>query len=73
MPRRSRIRERPFWPGCFGWHHHHFWGPYPAPPPWWAEKPSPEEEMDDLKEHIEMLKEELAAAEDHLKKLGKGK
>ena len=72
MPRRSRIRERLYWPGCCGWHHH-FCGPYPPPPPYWTERPTPEEEKDDLKDHIEMLKEELIAAEERLKKLDKGK
>jgi len=33
--------------------------------------PTPAEEMEDIKEHIEMLKEELAAAEKRLKELEK--
>jgi len=73
MLRRSRSRERMFWPGCCGWHHH-YCGPYPPhPAPWWVERPTPEEEVEDMKEHIEMLKEELNAAEERLKKLEKSK
>ncbi len=75
MPRRSRRRLRLYWPYCqhYGWHHPY--GPYgPAPPPpWWMEEPTPEEEKEDLKTHIEMLKKELTAAEDDLKKLEKSK
>jgi len=37
------------------------------------ERQSPEEEEADLKEHREMLKEEIAAAEEQLKKLEKEK
>lgn len=74
--RRLRVRERMFGPACYGggygWHHHHYWGPYPPPPPWWGERPTPEEQAE-LKEHIEMLKEEIAAAEKRLQELSKDK
>jgi hypothetical protein len=73
MPKRPRRRERLFWPGYCSWHHHHFYGPYPPPPPWWTERPTQEEEKEDLKDHIEMLKEELSAAEERLKNLEKSK
>jgi len=36
-----------------------------------VERPTPEKEANALKEHIEMLKEEMAAAEEHLKELDK--
>lgn len=72
MLRRSRIRGRSFWPGCFCGHPHHFWVHGPVPPPWWVEKPTPEDEKEELREHIGAMKEELAAAEDYLKKLEEG-
>jgi cell division septum initiation protein DivIVA len=37
------------------------------------ERQPPEEEKEDLEEHIKMLKEEIAAAEERLEKLGKVK
>lgn len=73
MPRRLRARDRLFWShwGYCGWHHPH-WGPW-GPPPWWAERPTEEEEKEDLKEHVALLKEELKAAEERIKELEKGK
>jgi hypothetical protein len=69
-----RRRYSYFWPHC---HHcgapHHPWDFYGPPPRWWTEREAPEEEKEDLKEHIEMLKEEIAAAEERLKKLEKSK
>lgn len=68
MPQRSRKRERIFWPGCHSPHHH--WDSYgPCMPPGWVERPTHEEETSALKEHIEMLKEEIAEAEKHLKEM----
>ena len=50
------------------WHYH----PHYTPPcPSYMAPPTPAEEMEDIKEHIEMLKEELAAAEKRLKELEK--
>jgi hypothetical protein len=69
-----RSRYRFYWPHC---HHcgapHHPWAFYGPPPGWWMERQPPEEEKEDLKEHIEMLKEEIAAAEERLNKLEKAK
>jgi hypothetical protein len=68
MPKKLRRRERIFWPACHGSHYH--WGPYPPfTSPGWVERPTQEEEAKALKEHIEMLKEEMAVAEEHLKEL----
>lgn len=39
--------------------------------PWMMDRPTPEEEVEDLKTHIEMLKEELKAAEEDLNELEK--
>lgn len=69
MPRQKRNRERIFWPGGYGWHRHGF-PCAPWSPPGWVERPTAEEEADALREHIEMLKEEMAAAENRLKELG---
>ncbi len=70
MPLRSRRRLRLYWPYC-QWHHY---VPYAPPPsPWMAGRPTREEEVEDLKEHIEMLKVELKAAEEDLKELEKSK
>jgi hypothetical protein len=74
MPIRSRRRLRLFWP--YG----HPWGPwqhpmppYGGPPGWgggwgWG-RPTAEEEKEYLAEYIEMLKDELAAAEAYRKEL----
>lgn len=53
MPQRLRRRLR-IWPYCGyrGWWHHL----YAPPPPWWMERPTPEEEIEDLKDHIEVLR-----------------
>jgi hypothetical protein len=70
MPIRLRRRLR-MWPYCgyWGWWRH----PYAPPPPWWMERPTPEEEIEDLKDHIEVLREELKVAEQELKELEKAK
>jgi hypothetical protein len=74
MPIRTRRRMRLYWPYCHHYVWHHPYGPYgPPPPPWWMEEPTPEEEKEDLKEHIEMLKEELKSAEARIKELEKSK
>lgn len=69
-----RCRSRFYWPHC----HccgapHPPWSFYGPPPGRWMQRQPPEEEMEDLKEHIEMLKEEIAAAEERLKELEKAK
>jgi hypothetical protein len=44
--------------------------PYGPPPGWgWGRRPSAEEEKEYLDEYIEMLKEELSAAEEYRKEL----
>jgi hypothetical protein len=52
---------------------HHPLPPYGPPPGggwgWGWERPTPEEEKEYLDEYIEMLKEELAAAEEYRKEL----
>lgn len=64
-----RLRRRLYYgtacPWCAGHLH--------APPPWFAfmEKPTREDEIEDLKEHIAHLKEDLKAAEEGLKELEK--
>jgi hypothetical protein len=69
-----RGRYRFFWPYC---RHcgapRHPWAFYGPPPGWWMGMPPSEEEAEDLREHIEMLKEEIAAAEERLKELKKEK
>ena len=70
MPIRRRMRV--YWP--YGhhlapWHHPMPMPPYGPPPGWGWGRPSPEEEKEYLDEHIEMLKEELAAAEEYRKEL----
>jgi len=61
-----RLRRRLYygsaWPWCGPQHFH-------APPHWLMEKPTREEEIEDLKEHIAHLKEDLKAAEEGLKEL----
>lgn len=70
MPRPKRRRLRLFWP--YGHHlglFHHpapFYGP---PPAWGWGQPSRDEEMEYLNEYIEVLKDELAAAEEYRKEL----
>ena len=69
MPGRRRRRLRLHSPGCCHWGggpwHHAMYGP----PPWWSRMPSPEEEKEAVHEYIEALKEEIEAAEGHLKEL----
>jgi hypothetical protein len=50
MPRRLRRRWAygPFYGHCCNPFHH-----FGFPPPWWGERPSPEEEQEELKEYIE--------------------
>lgn len=62
-----RRRRRVHLPYC---HWYHPFGHY-APPPWWSRRPSKEEEKEEVKDHIEMLKEEIEAAEEYLKELEK--
>jgi len=71
MPTRRRRRLRLCWP-----HGYHMMGPWHPPMPpyghepgWGWGRPTLEEEKDYLDEHIEMLKEELAAAEEYRKEL----
>ena len=77
MPKPARRRLRLFWP--YG----HPWGPGHPPispygPPGWGGglghgfgwgRPTKEDEKDYLDDYIEMLKEELAAAEEYRKEL----
>ena len=70
MPIQRRRRLRMLWP--YGHHMgpcHHPMSPYGPPPGWGWGRPSLEEEKEYLDEYIEMLKEELAAAEEHRKEL----
>lgn len=71
MPIRARRRLRLNRPYCQHWAHWHpGYGPYgPPPPPWSMRQPSVEEEKEDLLDYIEMLKEQLEAAEEHLKEI----
>jgi hypothetical protein len=70
MPIRARRRARLYWPYCQHWAHWHpGYGPYGPPPPWSMRPPSPEDEKEALLDYIEMLQEELADAEAHLKEL----
>jgi hypothetical protein len=46
-----------------------FYPPYAIPPSWLVVESNPEEEKKLLKEHIEMLKEELKVTEADLKEL----
>ena len=70
MPIQRRRRLRLFWPYC---HHGGAWPhpmpPYGPPPGWGWGRPTPEEEKEYLDNYIEMLKEELAAAEEYRKEL----
>lgn len=70
MPIRRRLRLCwPYGHHCGPWHHPVT--PYGPPPGWgwgWG-RPTPEEEREYLDEYIEMLKEELAAAEEYRKEL----
>jgi hypothetical protein len=68
MPIRRRLRL--FWPYGHHWGPcHHPMTPYGPPPGWGWGRPTPEEEKEYLDEYIEMLKEELAAAEEYRKEL----
>jgi hypothetical protein len=68
IQRRRRLRF--FWPhGCHWGSWHHPMSPYGPPPGWGWGRPTPEEEKEYLDEYIEMLKEELAAAEEYRKEL----
>ena len=70
MPIQRRRRSRMFWP--YGHHMgpcHHPMSSYGPPPGWGWERPTLEEEKEYLDEHIEILKEELAAAEEYRKEL----
>ena len=69
MPRRLRVRDRLFWShwGCSGLHYPH-WGPW-GPPPWWVERFTENEEKEDLKDYVHMLKDEIDAAEERIKEL----
>ncbi|MEJ2177198.1 MAG: DUF5320 domain-containing protein [Gammaproteobacteria bacterium] len=70
MPIQRRRRLRYFWPhGCHMGPWHHPMSPYGPPPGWGWGRPTPEEEKEYLDEYIEMLKEELAAAEEYRKEL----
>jgi hypothetical protein len=76
MPVRRRRRLRFFGPPGYHmgpWHHHPMAPPYGPPPGWgwgWGRPvPNAEEEKEYLDEYIEMLKEELAAAEEYRKEL----
>ncbi|WP_303903677.1 DUF5320 domain-containing protein [Thiohalomonas denitrificans] len=73
MPIQRRRRLHSFWPPGYHmgpWHHPM---PHYGPPPGWGGwgwgRPTPEEEKEYLDDHIEMLKEELAAAEEYRKEL----
>jgi hypothetical protein len=72
MPIRQRRRlHRRYWPYC---QYAGYWQqPYCPLPPWGMGRPTRKEEIEDLKAHIEMLKEELKAAEGDLKDLEKSK
>lgn len=48
-----------------------FYPPYATPPSWWKVESNYEEEKKNLKEHIDMLKEELQISELELKELEK--
>ena len=70
MPIQRRRRLRLFWP--HGYHMgpwHHPMPPYGPSPGWGWGRPTPEEEKEYLDEYIEMLKEELATAEECRKEL----
>ena len=68
MPGRLRRRIRLYWPYCHYFHH------YSSPPPaWWMERMTPEGEKEALRQEIEILKEELRAAEERIKELGESK
>lgn len=74
MPIRRRQRLRLFWP--YGhpmgpWHHpmHPYGPPSGWGPGWGWGRPSAEEEKEYIDDYIEMLKEELAAAEEYRKEL----
>lgn len=63
MPR--RLRRHFCWPGSGIWHHGY--APYcPLPPPWWGQRLSAKEEKESVEDYVDMLKEELQRAEEHL-------
>ena len=76
MPIRRRRRLRLLWPyvqPMGPWHHPmHPYGPQPGGGPYWGwnwGRLSLDEEKEYLDDYIEMLKEELAAAEEYRKEL----
>ncbi len=78
MPMRARRRLHLGWGHHFGWHHPlgmcpACGGPAGWGPPWWASRPSRDEEKQMLTEYVAALKEELEDAEEHLKELEAGK
>jgi hypothetical protein len=77
MPKkdRSKLRRRRHWPYCqYCGTPQHPHGPYAYPPHHGqTEKLTPEEEREDLKEYIEIMKEEIKDAEEQLKGPGKSK
>ena len=68
MQRRMKTHIHIYWPYCHygGWYCHHL---SPPPPPWWRGTMTADEEKENLREDIEMLKEELKAAEGRIKEL----
>ena len=72
MPIQRRLRLRLFWPLGYHmgpWHHPMHSGPPPGWGGWGWNRPTKEEEKEYLDEYIEMLKEELSAAEEYRKEL----
>lgn len=72
MPIRRRLRL--CWPYGYPMGPCHHPMPHYGPPPGWAgtrgwRRPTPEEEKEYLDDYIEMLKEELAAAEEYRKEV----
>lgn len=63
-----RLRRRLYYGSACPW-----CGPqaFHALPRWFTEKPTREEEIEDLREHIAHLKDDLKAAEEGLKELEK--
>jgi len=69
MTDRFRRRLRYFWPHGHPWHPASSYGPAYGPMLGWGRRrePSVEEEKEFVDDYIEMLKEELAAAEEYRK------